>query len=139
MKKILLFIFVSILFFSCKKEKQYKPEEQVTYTHWYKTRSGSLDTLFSVYIPNSFSPNSDGNNDAFLPLGNFTGNYFNFRVFGRDGSVIFYTDSKYFYPGWRGGNGGSEVVKEGVYIYQLKLNDSSGNEYEYKGSVTMIR
>src|ERR1035437_10609914 len=97
MKKILLFIFISVLFFSCKKEKPYNPDEHITYTHWYKTRASSTDTLFSLYIPNAFTPNADGINDTFFPVGNFTGNYFDFKVFGRDGSIIFYTTNKDFY------------------------------------------
>lgn len=137
MNKIILLVFVSVLFFSCKKEEQSKPEAHITYTHWYKIRSGSLDTLFSVYIPNAFSPNFDGQNDYFRPLGNFTGNYYNFRVFNRDGGVIFFTDNKN--SSWDGGKHGYHVVKEAVYIYQIKLNDSIGNEYEYRGAVALYK
>lgn len=139
MKKIFLFVFVSTLFFSCKKEKQNNPDENITYSHWYKIRSGTLDTLFSVFIPNAFTPNGNGINDYFSPKGYFTGNNFSLNLFGRDGSEIFHTDNKYFYPGWDGKNGGSYVAQIGVYIYQLKLNDSFGNKYEYKGQVTLNR
>ncbi|MES2287801.1 MAG: gliding motility-associated C-terminal domain-containing protein [Bacteroidota bacterium] len=134
---MILFVFVSVLFFSCKKEEQAKPEEPITYTHWYKTRSGSLDTLFSIYFPNAFSPNFDGKNDYFRPLGNFTGNYYNFRVFNRDGGVIFFTGNKN--SSWDGGKRGYHVVKEAVYIYQIKLNDSIGSEYEYTGAVALYK
>lgn len=125
------------MFFSCKKEEQSKPEEHITYTHWYKTRSGSLDTLFSVYIPNAFSPNYDGQNDYFLPLGNFTGSYYTFKVFSRDGEVFFFTANKH--ASWDGRNHNSQVVKEAVYFYQLKLSDSVGNEYEYNGAVALYK
>ncbi len=137
MNKIILFVFVSVLFFSCKKEEQAKPEEPITYTHWYKTRSGSLDTLFSVFIPNAFSPNQNGQNDYFLPLGNFTGNYYTLKIFSRDGEEFFFTDNKH--SSWDGRNHNSQVVKEAVYFYQLKLSDSVGNEYEYNGAVALYK
>lgn len=138
MKKIILFVLLSSLFYSCKKEVPPDPDEYITYTHWYKTRSGSTDTLFSVFIPNTFSPNGDATNDNFLPLGNFTGNYFNLRILSRDGSVIFYTSDKYFYPGWNGENKGDRA-KMGNYAYKLTISDGLGNMHEYKGLVTLYR
>jgi gliding motility-associated-like protein len=139
MKKILLFVFVGVLFFSCKKEKQYDPDEHITYTHWYKTMSRSADTLFSVYIPNAFTPNGDGINDVFFPRGRFTGNYFSLKIFDRNGEVLFYTADQNFYPGWTGSKTSHYGGMIGVYLYQLKLNDNAGSDYEYNGSVTMIR
>ena len=138
MKKIILFVFVITLFFSCKKEEQSDPDLNITYTHWYKTRSGSTDTLFSVFIPNTFSPNGDATNDHFLPLGNFTGNFFNLRVFSRDGTVVFYTSDKYFYPGWNGEIDGDRA-KTGNYVYKLNISDGLGSLHEYKGQVTLFR
>lgn len=137
MNKIILFVFVSVLFFSCKKEEQSKPEEHITYTHWYKTRSGSLDTLFSVYFPNTFSANYDGFNDYFSPVGNFTGNYFNLRIFNRDGNVIFHSDSKYF-SRWYGEIAGYPA-QIGKYIYRLNISDGLGDLHEYKGLVTLYK
>jgi len=134
MNKIILFVFVSVLFFSCKKEEQDKAEEPITYTHWYKTRSGSLDTLFSVYFPNTFSPNYDGVNDYFFPVGNFTGNYFNLRVFNRDGGVIFFTDNKN--SRWDGKIAGY-AAQLGNYVYKLNISDGLGDLHEYKGLVTL--
>lgn len=138
MNKIILFVFVSVLFFSCKKEEQSKPEEHITYTHWYKTRSGSLDTLFSVYFPNTFSPNGNGQNDNFSPVGNFTGNYFNFRIFNRDGNVIFHSDNKNF-SRWDGKIAYSYIAPIGKYAYKLNISDGLGDLHEYKGLVTLYK
>lgn len=77
----------------------------------------------SLYIPNSFSPNSDGINDVFLVEG--TGIYdFELKIFDRWGELIFYTID----PGdaWTGGFK-DYYVPDGVYTYQVKALDFKGN------------
>lgn len=139
MKYFILLSFISLTFFACKKESGPQPTPQVTYSHWYQTRSNSSDTLFSVYIPNSFSPNGDNINDIFFPQGNFTGNYFSLEIYDRSGELIFNTTDKYFYPGWNGNKKGANSPILGTYSYKLKLNDIDGNNYEYDGALFLIR
>jgi gliding motility-associated-like protein len=92
--------------------------------------------LYSVYIPNSFDPNGDGTNDTFIPKGYFILN--NFRVFNNLGEVIFETTDKNV--AWNGkAIGGKQIVEIGSYTYQLKVNDISGNAYEYTGSVMLYK
>ena len=135
MKKILLFVFVIALFFSCKKEKQYNLDEHITYTHWYKTRASSTDTLFSVYKPNAFTPNGDGVNDVFYPKGNFI--LKSFKIFNRENNLIFETtDINGHWDGRASQNG--DNVQMGIYIYKLNISDRAGNQYEYEGSVTLF-
>ncbi len=136
MKKIILFVLISFLFFSCKKEKQFNPDEHITYTHWYKTRSGTSDTLFSVYIPNAFTPNGDNTNDYFYPEGNFI--LKSFKIFNREGNLIF--DAADINDHWDGRTHHiGYIVKMGTYIYKLNIADRVGNQYEYKGSVALYR
>ncbi|MDO9187194.1 MAG: gliding motility-associated C-terminal domain-containing protein [Bacteroidia bacterium] len=133
MNKIILFVFVSVLFFSCKKEK---PEEPISYTHWYKIRNGSTDTLFSVYIPNTFSPNGDGNNDIFRPFGQY--DLHNFKILNKNNNQIFETTNKN--SGWDGKNHASaDFVPIGNYIYKLIITDDVDAPYEYVGMVTLFK
>ena len=48
---------------------------------------------FHLYVPNAFTPDNDGVNDAFHPLGaGFEGDLYTFSVFNRWGEVVFATD-----------------------------------------------
>jgi gliding motility-associated-like protein len=85
----------------------------------------------SLYIPNSFSPNSDGINDVFLVEG--TGIYdFELKIFDRWGELIFFTTD----PGdaWTGGFK-DYYVPDGVYTYQVKALDFKGNPIVGNGLV----
>jgi gliding motility-associated-like protein len=130
MKHFILIAFISFTFFSCKKESTPPSAPQVTYTHWYQTRSSSADTLFSVYIPNTFMPNGDGVNDYFFPKGYFTGNVFSLEIVDRLGELVFRTTDKNYFPGWDGKKKGAIIPVLGTYMYKLKLNDIDVKNYE---------
>ena len=137
MKNVVLVIVLISFLFSCKKEKPYNPDQHIGYAHWYQTKSNSSDTLFSVYIPNSFTPNYDGINDNFLTLGYYNTLGFSLKVFGRNGNVIFNTNDRYMR--WNGKVNNGDLVPNGSYIYKLNLNNAVGNSYEYQGSVTLFK
>lgn len=136
MKNLLLFISIILHLSSCKKEEQYNPDEHITYEHWYKLNNRSGDTLYSVYFANAFTPNGDGINEEFYPIGE---NYIlsHFRVFNKFGEIIFETSDKS--KRWRGKVNAGDVVQMGTYNYQLIVNDIYGENYEYKGSAMLYK
>ena len=135
MKQLFLFIFLISLLFSCKKEGPYDPDQHITYAHWYRL-SGSTDTLFSVYIPNAFTPNGDGVNDVFQSQGNFK--LAHLFVYNRSGRIIFETID--INGKWDGReNNSGYIVQEGVYTYQFIVKDIYGADYEYTGSVMLYK
>ncbi|HPS84574.1 MAG TPA: gliding motility-associated C-terminal domain-containing protein, partial [Bacteroidales bacterium] len=75
---------------------------------------------------NSFTPNSDGLNDVFLPGVDLT-------IVNRWGQELYHGND-----GWDG-SFGDESVSQGTYFFLVKLTDEEGNENEVKGSVTLIR
>lgn len=92
---------------------------------------------FTLYIPNAFTPNSDGYNEVFRPQGigmlDFT-----MRIYTRWGEQIFFT--KEIGGFWDGTiNNGTSEVKEDVYIYNIHVLDVNYEEYEFNGHVTLIR
>lgn len=100
---------------------------------------------FSVYLPNAFTPNNDGLNDEFFPVGRnleFGGNY-DFRIFNRWGTLIWM--SKTPYQGWDGrvrelSPSSGEIAQEDVYVWRLIVVDPfTGEDYELVGTVTLMQ
>ncbi|MES2565731.1 MAG: gliding motility-associated C-terminal domain-containing protein [Bacteroidota bacterium] len=94
---------------------------------------------FSVYIPNSFTPDENGLNDIFQPLGvGIDEENYRLDIFDRWGENIFTSNN--FRKGWDGSvKGGSKPAPQGVYIYKLMVHDILGNKHPYVGHVTVIR
>jgi len=88
------------------------------------------------YVPNAFTPNNDGLNDVFKPIavGMKTINYF--RVYNRNGILIFSTDN--FKDAWDGSFKGSPQDAD-TFVWTARGIDYLGNLVSEKGSVTLIR
>jgi gliding motility-associated-like protein len=70
-------------------------------------------------VPNAFSPNNDGVNDAFVIPGIDYYDGIKFRVFNRWGGLI-YNNSNYKND-WTGLNTANEVIAEDTYYYTLEM------------------
>jgi gliding motility-associated-like protein len=134
MKKIaLLFALLSIIMYSCKKDEQPSPNEHITGQYWYKTNGVSKDTLFSLYIPNAFTPDGNGVNDMFSVVGRGEGiTEFQMKIFDRWGQLIFISQD--IYEGWDGNHLYSASTPTGVYTYQIIIRAMDGNTYEKSGN-----
>ncbi len=93
---------------------------------------------YSVFVPNVFSPNSDGNNDVFEIYGNLKGLAFlEIQIFNRWGEKVFESNDHHFK--WDGTFKGA-VQNPAVFVWQLKLSFLDGHKEELrKGSVTLLR
>jgi gliding motility-associated-like protein len=93
----------------------------------------------AFYAPNAFTPNGDGTNEVFYPLGEGwdegTGSYQMF-IYNRWGEVIFQSNDKRF--GWDG-KMSTGLASPGVYVYMFIIKDLYGKEHQYLGSVALIR
>jgi len=96
-----------------------------------------VDTTMTQDIPSAFTPNNDGRNDVFKPVGIRFQHLVEFRIYNRWGQEIYYTNNKE--EGWDGTFHG--VPQEmGTYFYQVIVeNPGAGNNIVYKGTVTLIR
>ncbi len=94
---------------------------------------------FALYIPNAFTPDANGKNDMFQPMGvGINEDDYRMDVFDRWGENIFTSNN--FRKGWDGSvKGGSKPAPQGVYIYKLMVTDLQGNKHPYVGHVTVIR
>lgn len=87
----------------------------------------------SIYIPNAFTPNGDGMNDAFGVKGEGIRN-FHLYIYNRWGEVIFETTNPK--QQWDGSYAGNPV-EQGVYVYQVFASGFGKNSKT--GSVTLVR
>jgi len=92
----------------------------------------------TYFVPNAFSPNGDGINDVFLPLGQaIRASTYDLSIFDRWGQEVYRTNS--VGTGWDGSKGG-KPANEGVYIFRALVQDGVSMErFELMGHVTLIR
>ncbi|MBL7954080.1 MAG: gliding motility-associated C-terminal domain-containing protein [Flavobacteriales bacterium] len=94
----------------------------------------------AIFIPNTFTPNGDGTNDIFIPVGKNIATM-HLWVFDRWGNLMFESDDPTM--GWDGTYGGS-VVKNDMYVWRLayKFQDKDGTlgmEQEQMGHIQVMR
>jgi gliding motility-associated-like protein len=98
-----------------------------------------IKPIVSLFMPNAFTPNNDGLNDEFIPIGSFFGlrNY-SFTIWNRWGDKVFDTDD--IRVGWNGlRNNSGEIAPPGVYAYSIKYIDPLGDLKSLKGHCTLVR
>ncbi len=92
---------------------------------------------FIVYFPNTFTPNEDGINERFKPLG--IGIYgFKMLIFDRWGEIIYTSNDENL--GWDGTllNTGKHC-QEDTYVYLSVITDEKGEKHEYKGRINLLK
>jgi gliding motility-associated-like protein len=89
----------------------------------------------NIYIPNAFSPNSDGKNDVlYVRANNVTRLYF--AVYDRWGQKMF--ETKDITKGWDGTFKGKKI-DPAVFGWYAEGDCLGGQKFELKGNVTLIR
>ncbi len=128
------------------------PEHQYTNIGEYevvlfaKNQYGCTDSSFTrifvnseltLYVPNAFSPNGDGHNDVFKPVGDaYLADSYEFYIYNRFGNEVFSTTD--VNQGWDGKVKGNSV-QTGVYLWKVILKDSNGLRKPFTGHVTLIK
>jgi len=124
------------------------PETTTTYTVSISNSSGCsisatvtiyvgsmLCNLDDVFVPNTFTPNGDGQNDVLYARSNSLVEIY-FAVYNRWGEMVFETtDIK---KGWDGVYKGMKA-DPAVFAWYLNAKCYNGNELKKKGNVTLIR
>jgi gliding motility-associated-like protein len=98
-----------------------------------------IKPAYTIYIPNAFTPNSDGVNDGFKAVGVGIAQ-FKMQVFDRWGALIF--ESNDINTGWDGsvnGKGNSETTKEEVYVWKAQVIDVLKESHSMIGHVTLLK
>ncbi|HVS97947.1 MAG TPA: gliding motility-associated C-terminal domain-containing protein [Puia sp.] len=107
--------------------------------------SGCMDTATHIVksvnncfigVPSGFTPNGDGHNDYLYPLNAWKASDLHFRVFNRNGEMVFETED--WTKKWDGRAGG-KLQPPGVYVWTLEYTDEHGARKVTKGTTMLIR
>lgn len=122
------------------------PQQTATYCVEVSDVSGScMDTACvtitvegcgSIFLPNVFSPNGDGQNDYFKVYGANCIEQFYLTIYNRWGEIVFITDDAN--NQWDGTHRGAEE-NTGVFMYILNVKFSNDEMLEKSGSINLIR
>lgn len=97
-----------------------------------------VNPIFSWWIPNAFTPNGDGSNEAFNVKGEYIVNV-ELTIFNRWGEKIFFSEGRENAE-WDGSIMGSAIkAQEGVYVYTVRVEDVWGKYHEKIGHVSLVR
>lgn len=89
-----------------------------------------------IYFPNAFTPDGDGVNETFGPVGHSI-DEFHMVVFNRWGELLYSTED--LLKPWDGKVNGGKVANTGVYVYKYRAAGHYFPATEGYGSVTLIR
>ena len=95
----------------------------------------------NIFVPNTFSPNGDGNNEVFYPRGRGIATVKSFSVFSRWGQLIFQRQNFMINDtnaGWDGIFRGQKLPPD-VYVYIMEVYCENGALISLKGDVMLVR
>ena len=95
---------------------------------------------FALYVPNAFSPDNDGQNDAWQIIGqDVDPQHFHVRVWDRWGQLVF--ESRDLEEVWVGDfQGGAHYVQTETFGYMIEVRSlSTAAEHTISGYVTVVR
>ncbi|MFN8288376.1 MAG: gliding motility-associated C-terminal domain-containing protein [Chitinophagales bacterium] len=128
--------------------QQYTVQQEGLYwLHAYNTCGSVTDSIqiayvncdCRIYMPNAFTPNSDGNNDIYKPEANCDLRFVELKIFNRWGEKVFESNS--INIGWDGNYKG-KPMPAAVYTYVLTYAGKDGRSLRtdnLKGTLTLIR
>ena len=93
-----------------------------------------------LYVPNAFTPGTDGLNDVFqifLPPTGVDYSTFNLVIYDRWGEIVYKTTD--VNQSWTGAkNNAGEVLKQDVYVYKINFKDEKKKNYQRVGHVSLL-
>ncbi len=96
-----------------------------------------ITPIFSFYVPTGFSPNGNGTNDTFGPIGKyFELSSYSFEIYNRWGKLIFHTND--FYQQWDGKTETGDLAYQDTYAWVIRLTDLEGNNQVLRGAITLL-
>ncbi len=98
-----------------------------------------INPVFTFYIPSAFTPDGDGHNDQFTPVGTGIIDY-TMDIYDRWGESLF--ETKDLAKPWDGkknaGDAIGDTYKEDVYVYRIHIVDINNDGHVYVGKVALV-
>ena len=96
---------------------------------------------YTVFVPNTFTPNGDGANDLFLLYGYNLDLVLSFRIYDRWGQIVYLDEQFDPYDNQRGWDGSfqGQPVNAGVYAWVAEVRTKAGKQVIQYGNVTLLR
>ena len=94
-----------------------------------------------VFIPNTFTPNNDGVNDLFYPRGEGVKTVRYFRIYSRNGQLIYERTNFALNDrssAWDGRFKG-HLLDPGVFVYTISMVCDNNKIFDRNGDITLIR
>jgi gliding motility-associated-like protein len=91
---------------------------------------------YTLWIPDTFTPNDDAVNDSFMPKGVGIKEY-KIQIFSRWGEVIFFSED--INTGWDGISKNNNKSMTGSYTYYIEVVNVFNEFYKYEGIIKLIR
>lgn len=88
-----------------------------------------------LFIPTAFSPNQDGVNDEFKPVGANIST-FKMTIFNQWGEAIYFTEDMNI--GWNGYTTDGVKAPEDIYVYSIDVTGTTGEKSNRKGTFTLL-
>ena len=95
----------------------------------------------NIFMPNTFSPNANGQNDVFYPRGRGLYTIKTLRIFNRWGEVVFERlgfQANDVTAGWDGKHKGKPAPSD-VYVYEIEVICTTGTTMMYAGNVMLLK
>jgi gliding motility-associated-like protein len=95
----------------------------------------------NLFIPNTFSPNTDGKNDKFYPRGSGLNQIKSLRIYDRWGEVVFAASNFNANDpsmGWDGSYKGKPLPPD-VYVYTCEVVCQNNEVLIYNGNLTLLK
>ena len=97
-----------------------------------------VESPYSFYIPNAFSPDKDGLNEVFKPVGRgIDPSEYTMMIFDRWGRLVFLTHTPF--ASWDGYLGNGIRAPHGIYAYRFFVKDLEAKRHDYSRNFTILR
>lgn len=95
--------------------------------------------LTTLFMPNAFTPNNDGENDDFKGKGYIQAiSDYSMNIFNRWGQLVFESSDPNI--GWNGLlNNNGQASPQGVYVFKVSYRDPRGERKVLEGHLTLLR